>query len=472
MLAINPNGTSVMDPCVGKEELLDYFFAAGKKIDAIDLVDYGIHRIARFRQADFLMFFKDRLKGCAGGLPHSSQAPATSTVGGIELQYDYYIANPPYNCHETDYVRANKASLQELFPEIGVTNMYSMFVSALITLAKEGALIGLVTFDSFLTAGMHKQLRQQILDECSIHHIILCPTDLFRDQKADVRTCLLILQKGKKYQQKVSVLNRTLNTEEFRTALSRTRFEQVALPDAILSTDRDANEFVIGCPQSILAMFANDRIGDLFPCITGISTGNDKKYVSPRTSESHSVPFYKNPGSRRFFCQADGFLPTDFLEIEKSVPNFMVRNKSLLLKEGITCSSMGVPFTACYLPPGSTFGVNANIIPPEEDIWWLLGYLNSRLVTYFVRGILLRTNMVTSGYVSRVPVATMTLEDKMKLAAIARQAYAHQAKPSNRNDGYRVYLEQIDDIVFNACKLEQDVRHHVRQFCSNLLRLT
>ncbi|OAD20744.1 hypothetical protein THIOM_003533 [Candidatus Thiomargarita nelsonii] len=27
-----------------------------------------------------------------------------------------------------------------------------------------------------------------------------------------------------------------------------------------------------------------------------------------------------------------------------------------------------------------------------------MGYLNSRLVTYFVRGILIRTNMITSGY--------------------------------------------------------------------------
>ena len=65
-----------------------------------------------------------------------------------------------------------------------------------------------------------------------------------------------------------------------------------------------------------------------------------------------------------------------FLDISKVIPNFIVRNKNYLFKEGISCSSMGVAFGAAILPKDATFGVNANIIVDESEKWWLLAYLN------------------------------------------------------------------------------------------------
>lgn len=38
MLRINPNGKYVLDPAVGKEELLYYFYEAGKEIMSVQLV--------------------------------------------------------------------------------------------------------------------------------------------------------------------------------------------------------------------------------------------------------------------------------------------------------------------------------------------------------------------------------------------------------------------------------------------------
>ncbi len=64
--------------------------------------------------------------------------------------YDYYIANPPYNCHEVNFIKENKKRLKNYFNEVGLHNMYSMFMSAIIDKAKNGAVIGLITNDSFL----------------------------------------------------------------------------------------------------------------------------------------------------------------------------------------------------------------------------------------------------------------------------------------------------------------------------------
>jgi len=83
--------------------------------------------------------------------------------------------------------------------------------------------------------------------------------------------------------------------------------------------------------------------------VTCISTGNDKKYLSTECKPGFSVPFYKNPASRKFISHPDAYLIDDFMEESLKVKDFMVRNKPLILSEGIACSSMGIPFSAVLL---------------------------------------------------------------------------------------------------------------------------
>ena len=62
MLKINPTGKKVLDPAVGKEELLDCFFASGKSIDSFDIINYPKTGMSNFSQRDFLevyMEYKD-----------------------------------------------------------------------------------------------------------------------------------------------------------------------------------------------------------------------------------------------------------------------------------------------------------------------------------------------------------------------------------------------------------------------------
>jgi type I restriction-modification system DNA methylase subunit len=177
MLEINPNGKYALDPCVGKEEMIKQFYDLNIEIDGIDIHNHGDYFYCNFMQDDFIKHYKNNKRDLLFDQK-------------INLHYDYYIANPPYNCHEVDYIKNNKKDLNNVFGNIGVHNMYSMFISAIIDSAKEGALISIISADSFLTARMHNPLRKQILEQCAINYLILCPTDLFWDQKADVRTCI------------------------------------------------------------------------------------------------------------------------------------------------------------------------------------------------------------------------------------------------------------------------------------------
>lgn len=450
LLSINPDGIYVLDPAVGKEELLEYFHIAGKQIDSFDIIDYGNNMLSKFTHKNFISHYIESKSDL-----FFSQ--------NLNWKYDYYIANPPYNCHEVDYIRENKSLLNNVFNDIGVNNMYSLFLSAMIDAAKEGALIGAIVSDSFLTAKAHNGLREQILNNCSIHQLILCPSSLFMNQKADVRTCIIILQKGKSFQKQIKIANRSHSIADLKSLLKSNDFKYINIDELVLCNKNKENQFVIDVPTEVLLLFENQKLADKYKCITGISTGNDKKYLSKEKREGYTVPFYKNPGSRKFSTSPDAYIIDHYLEESITVGDFMVRNKQFMLKEGITCSSMGLPFSACYLPKGATFGVNANIFPPQSDIFWLLSYLNSHLVTYIVRGVLIRSNMVTSGYISQIPLLNFSQKEKEELDCIAKNVI-NGCLPTSKA------IEAINLIVNNSAQLCHKTIETIEEFCTNILK--
>jgi N-6 DNA Methylase len=456
LLKLNPKGDSVLDPCVGKEEFLKSFMDRGLSATSFDIQDFKSEYQSDFIKKDFLEYFAELVE-------------QNIFQEFVSLDYDFIVANPPYNCHETDYIRQNKEKLKSLFGDIGVGNMYSMFVSAIIDCAKEGAFLGILTYDSFLTARTHEPLRKKILQECTIHHLLLCPSTLFREQNADVRTCIMILEKKKSKNYKIKILNRTTDTASFKDELRINGFPSIKIERCILNSESDRSEFLIDAPDEVVSLFREKRIRDYYDCITGISTGNDSKYLSSESKNGFSIPFYKNPGKRRFKSSPDAYLIDHFLEEDKVVKNFMVRNKECVGKEGISCSSMGVAFTACYLPLNSTFGVNSNIFTNnEEELWFLIGYLNSSLVTYIVRGMLLRSNMITSGYVSRIPIPMLDKRTKEEIASISKDEY----NSKNEQDNSNIAISKIDQLLFDQLKFSGDTIKRIVQFCVNVVAST
>lgn len=459
LTTINPLGTKVVDTCVGMEELSSPFLDSHFDVAGIDITNHIGQKRSNFIKDDFISIYE------------AFKTPSLFNEKSLAfINSDFWIANPPYNCHEVNYIQSNKPRLKKVFDDVGVHNMYSMFISAMIDMARDGAVIGLITLDSFLTSKAHKELRHKILDNCIIHDILLCPTDLFLNQGADVRTCILILQKGNKLKQPlVKLLNRPSNKEKFFEKIQNKEFLEIALPDILLNDKIDNHEFLIGVPDAIKTLFSCERIGQKFKCVTGISTGNDKKYISKEIKDGFSVPFYKNPGSKKFFCNPDGYLIDSFLEENKNVKNFMVRNIPLLFMPGITCSSMGVEFSACYLPSKVTYGVNPNIICDEDEIWWLLSYLNSNIVKYIVRGVLIRSNMVTSGYISRLPVPYFNMDEKDVLSSLGKKAY--QLAQENTKELIFV-IGEINNCIYRYLGIPSATQNELDEFCQDIIKKT
>ena len=454
LLSLHPDPKLVFDPCAGKGELLAPFRNSGARLCGFDIIDICPDKFFDFEQRDFLLSAIDML----------DESASASSIPDADI----IVANPPYNCHEHEYLRQHKQRFALCFGRNAVLNLYSLFVYAIIRTAKPGCLIGLITFDSFLTARGHEGLRGFIRDQCRIHSLLLCPTDLFRKQGADVRTSILVLQKGPQGAHRIEVAGRPETATRFEQVLKADAFRTYAPDEVFLPSARDRGEFVVEVPEAVRALFDAPRLGERFPCVTGISTGNDRLHLSPLPKQGFTVPFYKNPGKRRFFTHPDAYLRDDYSKVAENKANFIIRNKQHIGLPGITCSSMGVAFGAAILPADAAFGVNANIFPAEQDRWWLLAFLNSALCNYLVRGVLLRSNMITAGYVARIPVPDMPPGICRELELIAREAYDAGPDP----EAVQVFMGEIDELVFDTCGIPGGDRDNIRGFCGNIVERT
>ena len=256
--------------------------------------------------------------------------------------------------------------------------------------------------------------------------------------------------------------DRPKNTAELKTILSNHAFKKVSLDSIRLNCNKTTNQILIDVDEEVVNLFhENTLLGDVYKCVTCISTGNDSLYLSKAKKKGYTIPFYKNPASHKFVGREDAYLTDDYLKAHNKDKNFMVRNKDLLHHEGIACSSMGLPFSAVYLPEEAVTGVNPTIFPPKDDINWLLAYLNSSLVTYLVRGVLIRSNMVTSGYVSCLPVLNFSNNDKKKLGEITRQVREQEVYVDDA-------IEEIDSLVFSKTRISDHVTNHIIYFSKNL----
>jgi len=376
------------------------------------------------------------------------------------------IGNPPYNCHESPYIRSNKDKLKAAFGRIGVLNTYALFLYAGLQLLQEGGVLCMVTMDSFLTNRGHRPLREEILRQSEIIEVLLAPRRLFHRQRADVRTAIVTLRKTGQPDPRhvMRLVDRLADEREYAAPRSVQRLPQEEFQSLC------AARFVVGVPESVRRLFSGTplTLGDAVPGGAGISTGNDRAYLRRGTAPPGWIPFVKNPAGSRFHYETDTFLTPEWETLAATKSNFIVRNRPLLLKEGVACSSMGVPFSAVRLPKGSLFGVNAGLFPRSQaERFFLLGLLNSALGVYMIRAVLNRTNMVTPGYVKSVPYRygpdARACRDIAKLAG-----HACEAAEAGDHASLGELMERMDPLVFDLYEIPRGDRLRVSEFVQRI----
>ena len=390
-------------------------------------------------------------------------------------QMDVIIGNPPYKSRRKSlYMKKHRLELEKRYSFIGLYNLYSLFIVNAIQHLKSNGIICFIVEDAFFTNRYYHRFRNYILSQCYILEIKLAPWRLFHRSQADVRTAILTLRKkgtNSKDDDKhmMRLIDRLASEKEYNNP---PKVQNIAQIEYHLMPDQ---KFFVGVPMPIIRLIQNPpmRFGDITQGGTGISTGNDEKYLrlakEVKSNSKTWVGFYKSGQRTPYYYITPYYIERNYQKNAEADPkNFLVRNEQFYFKEGITCSSVGRKFSAAYLPPGNLFGVNANFFfNNTEDLFYSLGFLNSKLVQYIARKVINRSNIIATSFIKEVPFLLASRSQKREVIAIVKNIVT--SLMNNPNYNYIPESKKIDEIIFNLYGISNKVKKEIIDFCANIM---
>ena len=145
----------------------------------------------------------------------------------------------------------------------------------------------------------------------------------------------------------------------------------------------------------------------------------------------------------------------------------MIRNKDFFFREGITCSSVGLKFNASYMPADNLFGVNTNLFcKTRKDLFYLLGFLNSKVAYYISRQLINRTNNISARYVKMIPYLEPDKETKIKISQIVEEIVKNMKE--NQNYNFSDKQKVLDELFFTTYRINREEEKQITDFCENI----
>lgn len=448
-------GMKILDPAVGDGVFLKYLASQGVRF--CDLYGYDIEvRKVEMLQEEF------------------KNVILFDATNPFKEKFDFIVGNPPYNGDESHFVRENRARLERVSVEIGAKNTFSIISYQAIKALKSGGCFSMILSDAFLTNTYYKLFRHFLLKNLQIDELLLAPWKLFHGRSADVRTCIIT---GCKKDDAECLLEFTKSKNEVRLVDRVNSEEEYENPNKVeFICQHEIEEypnqtFLVGVPKKIRALYLNPpkRLGDMVEGGTGISTGNDKKFLRNRSEvEGNSawVPYYKNGARQPYWYKPEYYIERDYAPHDESTQNYMIRNEKYFFKEGITCSSVGVRFSAAYLPPDCLFGVNANFFFADRtSLFYTLGLLNTKLAWYFARRVLIRTNNISANYLRLMPYVEPDNITKHEIAKFVENITKELRRDCKFD--FAKNQEQLDKMFFEIYEFDKCLQADVNEFCDN-----
>ncbi|MHA2224887.1 MAG: Eco57I restriction-modification methylase domain-containing protein [Candidatus Hodarchaeales archaeon] len=395
-------------------------------------------------------------------------------------QMDFVIGNPPFKSRRNSkYIKKNKNELEKKYGNIGLYNLYSLFLVNAIQNIKGEGVICMIIEDAFLTNRYYSRLRKVLLDSCKIIELKLAPWKLFHSSKADVRTVIITIKKKIKDDEyginsskvdinhQMRLVDRLSSENEYENPPN---LQLVNQSEYRLMPDQ---KFFIGIPLPLIRLVQNPplRFGDIAMGGTGISTGNDGRFLKPAMVVKKNpawVGFYKSGHRTPYYYKTPFYIEKDYAKNVKADPqNFLVRNEQFYFREGITCSSVGRRFSAAYLPPGNLFGVNANFFfDCRDDLFYCLGFLNSKLTQYLARKVINRSNIIATSYIKELPFIQPEDEQKTEISSTVQKIV--KSLELNPKKDFKKEQKMIDDSIFNLFKIANEIKTEILEFNQNI----
>lgn len=264
----------VLEPCGGTGEFIDAVLSvnSSQKIDTIDLNGEDVQKLKKkylgmpnvtVRQGDTLLDETFNLD---------------SNMGGI---YDKIIGNPPYGAWlDYDY----RQKLKNTYKDLYVKESYLLFLIRSIFLLKNKGRLVFIIPDTFLYLNSYKKIRTFLLKHTRLKEIITFPSSFFGSINFQYSNLSIItLEKETNLQEaKNNIFKLITNFHDISQIgrhLNFTDTNIVSYKQANLLNTKDKAIMYSKAIYS-LATKVNYSLGDIADCVTGIYTGDNKRYIS------------------------------------------------------------------------------------------------------------------------------------------------------------------------------------------------
>ena len=365
-------------------------------------------------------------------------------------RYDKIIANPPYGAWQDPEKRK---LLKRLYPGLYVKETYGLFLYKCIRLLKEGGRLCFIIPDTYLHLHMHTALRRTLLGETAIDEIIKFPADFFPGINFGYAG--------------LSIISLRKTATPASDAPPQARGFQVRYgfraPEEFLTQDPKATNHiqvrrfrqdqVHAAPEHALYIFEDPKVGEIFrrsekrlgelaDIVTGIYTGDDKKYLATEREKSSGqksagsyktissekidagfggakrllgglnnsaayIPLHKSRGRQAYINRPDWYIKwtPKALAHYKRDKKARFQNSAYYFQEGLGLPMVKTKTTRAFLLEGRLFDQSiVGIFPREKtDMYFLLGLLNSKLFSKLMEVINPSANN-SANYVKKVPV--------------------------------------------------------------------
>jgi adenine-specific DNA methylase len=466
-------GLKFLEPSVGDGVFLSALedFLPFIDIDAFDLNPDAIEKLKTKYKTQNTVHFKntDTLLDQSLSL--------YSDFGGV---YDRIIANPPYGAWQ-DYDK--RKLLKKRFNGLYVKETYTLFLYRCIELLKSDGRLVFIVPDTFLNLHMHSRLREYLLKNTKIDEIALFPSSFFPGISFGyAKLCIISLQKCSNTAECLS--------HSFGVRTGFKKVENLIRPDGEkkyyffqkdVLKNIDSALFISEDPEiTSVINNAKTRIGDIADCVTGIYSGNDKRFLYVKnhnvkngknykqvepdriaktdsisidgiSSQKCFVPIMKG-GGIRYIKPVHWFLDWSEAAVRhyKTDKKARFQNSAYYFRSGI-----GVPMISSSRITGALLENRlfdqsiVGIFPKNNDyLLYLLAFFNTNLCNKFIRTINPSANN-PANYIKKIPFVQPNKEIFEKVNRITYGIISQlSAEPDKDTDDLASQLDTIFESLY------------------------
>lgn len=335
-------------------------------------------------------------------------------------QYDLVLTNPPFMGRK--YMNSKLKDFIDYSYKDTKNDLYSVFIERCISLTKDNGVIGMITQNSFMFIKTYEKVRSLILDNTTIQQLVHLGSRAFDEISGEkVNTAMFILKKSNNGNEKLGKyikLDDLRNPTEKRNMLDKIingkAEERIFLNNKSDFDFIEGHAFVYWISDELKKIFRKyNSLKKYARTAVGFQSGKDDKffrYFWEVKEESIGKKWFKCAKGGGFGRYYKNFPQVVLWENNgeeiKKFKGSVIRNEDCYFKKGINSSLLGgINYSSRILPENYLFNVASVSVFPnrEEELIFLLGYLNSSLSVYLVNCIN-PTNNIPPGTLDKLPV--------------------------------------------------------------------